>query len=511
MPTGFPKSIQLKIDELSYWEGLGKQEMDFHQVLGELLDNSISASGKDSDEDMLPFTIEIYIQRIGSKIRVKVADQGMGMTVDELTKHILSPGGKGNSNGPLNEHGFGLKNALCMLTSGNKLPFKIQTRDNEAIKKNIYYIVKGPFSFDMNVDLEDHTHWNVNLRHVISNNGTRIYGETTYEYFNTLHKRSKLFETLIERLGEHLGVMYRYYLKNSSNKLWLRWQDQGDNEDSPNSSASWKEQRCIPIEIPYDNAGSTRREIPITISSKTVTAIYHEGNLDKGKVNDASQGWPYPLRIYYQANPSTQGIDIVVRNRVIKTGQLPEIWPERERHNDYNYFTGELILDENFRTVNNKTAMDPHNPFWKGLIDLLNQETSGYTPTKRTRKRIESDIKEKMKIILEGTISGSTVFKDRPVWSGSGVKIDMYHKMADGSMQIYEVKPDTAEPLDVYQLLMYWDGIVKDEKKSPTLARLVAKDITDSVKNMITEINKRKDGINNQYKFESKKIDEFGI
>ena len=56
---GFPKDIKISIDESRYWEGLGRQEMDFHQVIGELIDNSISASGKDTDGDLLPFNIEI--------------------------------------------------------------------------------------------------------------------------------------------------------------------------------------------------------------------------------------------------------------------------------------------------------------------------------------------------------------------------------------------------------------------------------------------------------------------
>ena len=75
------------------------------------------------------------MEKLGNKIRIKVADEGIGMTVDEITEHIFSLGGKGRSEGPLNEHGFGLKNALCVLTIGNKLPWIIQTRDDYAIRR----------------------------------------------------------------------------------------------------------------------------------------------------------------------------------------------------------------------------------------------------------------------------------------------------------------------------------------------------------------------------------------
>jgi len=38
----FPKDVKISIEEERYWEGLGRQERDFHQVVGELIDNSIS-------------------------------------------------------------------------------------------------------------------------------------------------------------------------------------------------------------------------------------------------------------------------------------------------------------------------------------------------------------------------------------------------------------------------------------------------------------------------------------
>jgi sensor histidine kinase regulating citrate/malate metabolism len=84
MVGDFPRQIEMKIDEARYWEGLGRQEMDFHQVLGELIDNSISASGFDTDGDLVPFTIEITIQHIGNRVKVKVADQGIGMSLNDL-------------------------------------------------------------------------------------------------------------------------------------------------------------------------------------------------------------------------------------------------------------------------------------------------------------------------------------------------------------------------------------------------------------------------------------------
>ena len=51
----------------------------------------------------------------------------------------------------------------------------------------------------MKVELDEPDNWNVNLKHAIAERGTRIFSETTYEYFNTLYRRARNFETLIER------------------------------------------------------------------------------------------------------------------------------------------------------------------------------------------------------------------------------------------------------------------------------------------------------------------------
>ena len=57
---------------------------------------------------------------------------------------------------------------------------------------------------------------------------------------------------------------------------------------------------------------------------------------------------------------------------------------------------------------------------------------------------------------------------------------------------------------------MYWDGLAKDGK-SPSLGRLVAKSIPNSVKNIIDDLNKRKDANDNSYNLEGKTIKELGI
>jgi hypothetical protein len=304
--------------------------------------------------------------------------------------------------------------------------------------------------------------------------------------------------------------MYRGFLRNEYNKLWLRWRDLGNDENNPNYDAEWNEFRVKTIEIPYDAGGSQTTEIEIDGPDGTAKVVYIRGNLDVERVKDGSQGKPYPLKIYYQGNIPTQGIDIVVRGRVLKTGQLPEIWPDIPRHNNFNKFVGELILnDPKFRTVNNKISLDPHNPYWRRLLEKLDNDD--YKPQRITGEKIERDLANKLKTMLEGLHTGSRVQKDRPIWEGAGIKVDIFHELSNGDIHIYEIKAGTAAPLDAYQLLMYWDGVVKGKGESPKVGRLVARNIPDSVKNIIDEINKRKDSLGNQYNLECKTIDELGL
>lgn len=256
--------------------------------------------------------------------------------------------------------------------------------------------------------------------------------------------------------------------------------------------------------------GYQQTEIIVNGPDGEAKAIYIRGNLDTEKIRDASLGKPYPLKIYYQGNIPTQGIDIVVRGRTLKGGLLPEIWSDVPRHNNFNKFVGELKLnDVKFRTVNNKISLDPHNPYWLALLEKLDEDE--YKPQRVTGAKIEKDIARRLKIILEGNYSGSYVELNRPIWGGAGVEVDIYHVLSNGDIHVYELKAGTAAPIDAYQLLMYWDGVVKDEGKSPKLGRLVAKEIPDSVKNIINEINKRKDGLGNKYCLELKTVTEMGV
>jgi hypothetical protein len=485
----FPIPIDTTPEDQDLYYGLGRQDLDFHQAIAELIDNSISARCRNC-------IIECLIEKDHDKIKLTVADNCKGIIIEDLSKKILRLGGRGTTTGDMNEHGFGLKNSLCVLT-GNTHPFLILTRDKKSAKNNLFLSVKGPFRRGMEIEKATETAWKRNLtKCIIGDTGTRVYAETTYEYFKSLYPRATSFDTLILRLMEHLGVFYRGYLKDKRNQIWIRYRD------ISKGRCDWIDYLVDPIEIPYLDSKMTT--IKIKHLGKTYEVSYTRGTLNFDEIGDSTKGEAWPLKIYYQKNQATQGIDIMVRGRVILPHQLDEIFADRQRHPTLNEFVGEIVINHNeFRTVNNKTKLDPHNPLWQLLKKKLNDDF--LPPTAATRAASESRIRSELKKRLEALITRSTAREEFPTWGGAGVLIDILHKQGSKEV-VYEIKKGNAKPQDVYQLVMYWDGRVKDGTR-PTEGFLLAEDAPTSVMEMIEYWNSRNDAGGSKYKLTFQKIE----
>lgn len=491
-PT-FPLPIDTTPEDDNLYLGISRQDLKAHQAICELIDNSISATPEDSF-----FVIEIHIEKDGEDIRLKVADDGIGISLDDIQNRILRIGGRGSHVGKLNEHGFGLKNSLCVLT-GNKRGFSLVTRDTEATDNDLIYLIEGPFRRDMKVERGSDSHWQENILKCRGETGTRVLATTTTHYFKTLYRGATRLDTLVERLLEHLGVLYRSYLADPRNEIWVRWRD------VTNGTTSWNDDKVVPIEIPYLSA--QEENFSIEFNGKRRKAFYKWGELDESSIEDGSQGKPYPLKIYYQKNQRTQGVDVSVRGRVILPHVLEYLWPDLNRHNDFNSFIGELrINDPSFSTVNNKTQLDPNNPIWERLLERL--QADRYKPPRTgTASYTEKEIRRKLLQKLPAIVSGSTAQADFPTWPGLGVRIDILHHFPGGQEQIYELKAGIARPIAVYQLVMYWDGRV-EEGVRPRLGRLVARNANQHILSLIEYWNSRKDKGGHNYNLEFKKIDD---
>jgi Histidine kinase-, DNA gyrase B-, and HSP90-like ATPase len=478
MPIQLPADVNTTPSDEMLYLGFSRQDLKFHQALGELIDNAISAS-----TDLKRFDIEIHIEKTGEDISVLVTDNGCGVSFDDLQHKILRIGGKGSHQGKLNEHGFGLKNALCVLTQ-NKLPFYLITRDQQAREQNLYLKVHGPFSTSppMKIVPGTEAEWAGDLTRCTGETGTRVFAKSNMHYFRSLFRGRASFETLVERLVEHLGVMYRGYLEGTRSEILLRWRD------ISNGVVPWTDWEIKPIPVPFQKASEEWLEVQY--EGKPYRVHYKWGTLDSGQVEDGSKGRPYPLKVYYQGSQQTQGIDIRVRGRVILPHQITYLWPDRVPHNDLNLFVGELIIDDPvFSTVNNKVELDPNNPVWEAVSDRL--QDSRYRPSEAVGvSKNEAEIRDLLLQKLKNIVPGSQTQADVPTWEAVGVRIDLVHTMANSDEHIYELKARTPKPIDVYQLIMYWDARVEAGVR-PKLGRLVGTENNQRVDRLIDYWNQR--------------------
>ncbi|MDP9380434.1 MAG: hypothetical protein M3Q29_09840 [Chloroflexota bacterium] len=180
--------------------------------------------------------------------------------------------------------------------------------------------------------------------------GVKVVVDVRQEYFKSVYSRGGNFDSLIQRLAEHLGVMYASYLE-PGHEISIRYRSR--------AAQDWTERPLIAILTPFlqsTEVQTRHNTIRFEVDGKTYTAEYKQGLLDTSvKDQNAERPWPYPLRIHFQGSNARCGISYVVRDRVLRTGVFREIWPEHAGDVSFNNFLGELRLGADFATTNNKT------------------------------------------------------------------------------------------------------------------------------------------------------------
>ena len=149
------KKFKTKPHTKNLWTGLAKQTIDFHHAISELIDNSLSAAlPKPAGSGRQTSLIEITVEETDKHdIILQVADAGTGIPEEMLSSdndNIFNLGYNPPSPGLMNEHGFGLKNALALLTSGFESNFFLLTK---PVGSSEILGVKGPISDEMEMKI----------------------------------------------------------------------------------------------------------------------------------------------------------------------------------------------------------------------------------------------------------------------------------------------------------------------------------------------------------------------
>lgn len=476
------RKIHVGITERGF-DGLAKQNLSFPSAIMELVDNALSAAIPDRKAQV---QVILGDGPDKSHLQVLIADWGTGMSL-EVLENALQVGSLAQGKNRINEHGFGINNALCALTGG-KLAWRLATKNSDSHE---YLVVDGPFHSEMTVmaypDIEmafpDTSFAQPNPSTVISTVVPLAYVQTLQ---SRRGGRASDKALLRDYLVEHLGVAYRGYLEIDPSTM----------EPAAKIMATVSNDTVLVPPIPVPMKYEHPQPFSMELGGKLVSVDYYYGMIDADKRDHliVGQAGSRAARVFYQGNMATQGVDIRLGQRVIATAQLEQIWTTEKgepvaRHPSFNNFTGEVIIKDVPRgvlpTTNNKTGIDATDSDWQNLFARLAE----FPPLKDAVGSTEKDLRNKWMRILKAARPNDTVTDESSVWL-TGTRIDVLDENAEqAKLDIYEIKTGKAEPLNLYQLRMYWDGLVL-EGRQPTSATLLVKNYTADIEAMLAAMNK---------------------
>jgi hypothetical protein len=486
-------NIELRSSD-GIFKGLAKQNMLFHQCICELIDNAIAAK-----KDNSKFRVDIIFKKEDDNIILYVVDNSMGMSF-EILSEAIQVGVTPETTNRLNEHGFGLKNALATLTQGGNGKWKVYSKNRHTGKISS---VESPYANPVIMDNDDSF---PQIPYAIDVISTIVEVEIKVKYIQGVQEKGRPTYDLLKLrkwLLEHLGVIYRAYLLPDSNN---NYNIDGEIFVSINTDVA----QVKPIEIPL---GLTHhKSFDIEIGGTVYPIIYNYGTIDADKAA-AIRIVDEPLKSYYTQGISSQGIDIRIGKRVIASKVLEAIWNVTP-HNHYNDVAGELIIPDTvprgkLKTVTTKTDFKNDDSDWRNIFEQIAEK---YPLLKNQKKQTEDALKKELISQLKRFANEEDIItSEKEIWP-MGVRIDVYwKKKVNNEIIIYEVKTDSATALNLFQLKMYWEGLV-EKGEHPSEAKLVSLSYNDKLEEMVKILNTMtpKDGFEN-FNFKLTTLKEMGL
>lgn len=486
------------------WAGIGGHFDSLGQIINEFIDNSISNF---AGNELVTRNIILILKELDNQnVKIRIEDSGTGIKkIDEaLTLGNLSAG-----ESPLNEHGFGLKHALASANPSND-SWTIYTRTSENVKNNEYIKIKAPYEIEnfSAIICKDES-W----PGLMNGTGTIVEFECSKEMYFTLGRGIRggvsLFKTAADILFEDIGFIYAGIISDGGASITLNVIDKDNNSLTRSIGA------VSPDWDDFFAPGSGTENV--NLGNGDVRIDYKFGRINQKESRIEFNNTT--TRKYYMRNMSSSGVEIRINGRVICHNLFKEIWGI-EKHNSYNYLlvTLNLISNDKARlpqTRTSKNGLREGDEKLEALYTWIRSNMS--TPEKDiSLSDHETDLFEELKnrMMKYNPDPNKVIETEKFVFTNTGnkndkVRIDLYEKTSYG-ITIYEGKKDRTTCKDIYQLRMYWDGLVYDCIK-PNKGILVAKEHPDSVKSLIQVVNTMKDTNGDNYCFEVKTWSDLGI
>lgn len=481
----------------SLWEGLGGNFSTFTQVICEFIDNSFSNFMSNNDLEGRIITITIT-EESKNAYNVEIMDSGTGI---QNLDSAFTIGDKTNKESTLNEHGFGMKHALAAANKNNR-DWIVSTCTLEEANNNSYSVIKAPYVINELPVINESGSFSRTYK-----TGTKIEFKTSPHWLRTIAKGlpgaggySRL-DSLMQILSEDLGYIYSKFIEKGIGLIEVKYKMIGEPLETIQVS------KVIPSTV--DVFGPGINVTQIDLGNGFVTMEY-----EFLKVEESN------YKKHYKANMSTSGAEIRINGRVLNNNIFKDIW-NIEKHNSYNYMLImiNLISDDPTRlpsTITSKSGIRQDDEKLEVLYSwirekvnkpikdsrLSDHEVDLFSTLKDKREKLFSTLGDKTAVI-SNEVNAFTTIDEK-------IRIDMYESTSINGLVIYEGKKDKTSPQDVYQLMMYWDGLVYDGIKVDK-GILISSEHPNSVKELIKLKNETYDQNHNKYKFELRTWKEYDV
>lgn len=481
-------------DAGNLFEGIGGNYDSVNQVLSEFIDNSISnINSFNCENKTIIISADVEIINSTEYVNVSIEDGGTG--IKDLSS-ALCIGDKSNQQTLLNEHGFGMIQALSAGNPEND-NWIICTRTYDDFKKGVFRKITAPYLYNVNENTFecDSKEWDGEY----NVSGTIISFKCSYEFFLTINEmlyKGATHKMCLDYLVEELGHIYCGKIENDKIKIVVK---------SKTTRELFPYYREVnPVKPKWSKyISDVQME---KLDGKNVLVKYQFGLIDK------NSNW----ESHYKGNMSTNGVEIRLNGRLFKKNAFKEIWG-KENHPDYNYFYGivDLNSDDAESLPKTKTDKSDIRSGDRKLIDLFKKiaQIPDLPMKANSKQKIEKELIDKLidKLKIENKGKSFEIEREFYVFKSMDIpsRMDIYILSKHDSL-LYEAKKSCGKKKHLYQLEEYWDGAVVDNI-IPNNATLIVSNYDNYMLNLVRMFNCKKDANGNNYNFTIKTWKDYGI
>ena len=470
------------------FRGISGNFNSFSQIVNEFVDDSIS-SYRASNTPLDRRIVDIALENLGGPVAVTVRDGGSG--IEDLAA-ALTIADTSQAQTALNVYGMGMKHALASVDASGTQDWSIRTRTKEDEEANRYREVTGPYDIDrMTCDVKSGN------GDIVDGTGTRVWFRCPAEMFHTLKPKNRrtepAFGEYVAYLVEELRYTYAPLLAAGELQFTVSAYDGAAD--------------CFVVDAPLEphwTPGTLRKlpDIPVDLGCGEVVLRIRYGEIDPSKEN----------ALYYKGTMPTSGIELRLNGRLIERGLYEEVFHEK-LHNSQNHYIAQVdIIYDDARKVPpakpSKTGFVKGHPMLEALYACI--RTNVEKP-KKDADTLEAKLVKQLKEKLDADPEVVRATMEEPAYESLGLKtsIDLFVSRRD-RVVLYEAKAYGSKSENLYQLMMYWDGCVRDGKPAQE-GILIAKRHPKEVRMLLREMNQRKDTRGVHYNFRLSTWAEEGV